>query len=359
MFLSERETAVLRDLIIRLYTSPFDQDLLIGTRKTLCQLTDSQYFSLICFLKRPNPSCSKVFSNNPPGYQSLYFSIMSEDFLLHNLLPKAQEEYIMARNPDYVAPENKHFTQIATDARPVTDIAYFKLHTDSVVNGIWAFAKNSKTAPGFSDFQLNIMRFIVPFLTDAFNRACIPPPVPEDVAYLDTKGHILDAGSRIQEAFDDLFGRQLLVNANSQKRILQNTFLQHYARYLHGPLSPSIDKITLSSEKKTYTFLFSILHPRTIVLDSEGFPLASARLLGTALSMNSIQRVNIPLIAQRFGFTRRECDVLLGIYRGESNKIIARNLGVDESTIKRHTHNIYEKSGFRSRLELVVGLSER
>jgi DNA-binding CsgD family transcriptional regulator len=284
---------------------------------------------------------------------------MSEDFLLKNLLSKTQEEYIMVRNRDYVAPENKHFTQIALDGRPITDIAYFKLHTGTIVNGLWSFAKNSKRAPGFSDSQLNIMRFIVPFLTDAFNRACIAPPVPEDLAYLDTTGHILDAGSRINEAFEDLFGHQLLVNVNSQKRILRNTFLQHYSWFIHGPLSPSIDRVTLRSEKKAYTFLFSLLHPQTIVLDPEGFPFASVRLLGTALSMNSIQQISLPHLAQRYGFTRRECEVLLGIYRGESNKVIAQTLGVDESTVKRHTHNIYEKSGFRSRLELVVGLSER
>jgi len=40
------------------------------------------------------------------------------------------------------------------------------------------------------------------------------------------------------------------------------------------------------------------------------------------------------------------------------NKEIAQELGVDESTIKRHTHNIFEKTGFHSRVELVLGLSQ-
>jgi DNA-binding NarL/FixJ family response regulator len=55
-------------------------------------------------------------------------------------------------------------------------------------------------------------------------------------------------------------------------------------------------------------------------------------------------------------FTARELEVLDGIYAGKSNKEIAAELGVDESTVKRHSHNIYEKTGYRSRVELVLGL---
>ena len=58
-----------------------------------------------------------------------------------------------------------------------------------------------------------------------------------------------------------------------------------------------------------------------------------------------------------YGLTGRESQVAQEICRGLSNKQIALKLGVDESTIKRHTHNIYEKTGFRSRVELVLGLN--
>lgn len=359
MFFSAKDTPLLRKTIIKLYTCPFDQNLLGDIRKILCDLTDSQYFSLICFLRRPIPSSSKVFSNNPASYGPIYFSIMSEDFLMRKLLSSSPEEYVMVRNRDYEEEENRHFTRTAMDARPVTDIAYFKLHTSSIVNGVWAFTKNSNSAPSFSDAQLNIMRFVVPFMTDAFNRACIPPPAPEDVAYLDKNGQIVESGNRIKEAFDDLFGHSLFSTVSNQGRVLQNSFRSRYLEFLHGPFSVAMDRMTLRSEKRSYAFLFSLIHPQTIQLDQAGLPLASVRLLDVAQTMNPIQRVSIPQIAKRYGFTRRECEVILGIYRGESNKIIAGSLGVDESTIKRHTHNIYEKSGFRSRLELVVGLSDR
>jgi len=49
--------------------------------------------------------------------------------------------------------------------------------------------------------------------------------------------------------------------------------------------------------------------------------------------------------------------VVRGIYQAQSNKVIAFSLGIDESTVKRHTHNIYEKTGLRSRVELVQNLS--
>ncbi len=58
-----------------------------------------------------------------------------------------------------------------------------------------------------------------------------------------------------------------------------------------------------------------------------------------------------------FSFTSRELEVVASICSGLSNKQIAANLGIEEATVKRHAHNIFMKTGFRSRVELVLGLS--
>jgi len=52
--------------------------------------------------------------------------------------------------------------------------------------------------------------------------------------------------------------------------------------------------------------------------------------------------------------TDREGEILRGLALGLSNKLIARNLGITEATVKVHVKNLLKKLGFRSRLEAAV-----
>lgn len=52
--------------------------------------------------------------------------------------------------------------------------------------------------------------------------------------------------------------------------------------------------------------------------------------------------------------TAREKDILRHLARGESNKVIARNLGITEGTIKVHMKNLLRKMQLRSRVEAAV-----
>ena len=52
--------------------------------------------------------------------------------------------------------------------------------------------------------------------------------------------------------------------------------------------------------------------------------------------------------------TARERDIVQGLVRGESNKVIARELGVAESTVKIHVQNILKKLNLASRVQVAV-----
>ena len=52
--------------------------------------------------------------------------------------------------------------------------------------------------------------------------------------------------------------------------------------------------------------------------------------------------------------TARERDIVQGLVRGESNKEIARALGVAESTVKIHVQNILKKLSLASRVQVAV-----
>lgn len=49
--------------------------------------------------------------------------------------------------------------------------------------------------------------------------------------------------------------------------------------------------------------------------------------------------------------TRREWQVIAGLLAAENNRQISQRLNVEESTVKRHLHNLFRKLGVRNRLE--------
>lgn len=52
--------------------------------------------------------------------------------------------------------------------------------------------------------------------------------------------------------------------------------------------------------------------------------------------------------------TEREKEILQGLAQGLANKLIARNLGITEATVKVHVKSLLKKLGFHSRLEAAV-----
>jgi len=58
--------------------------------------------------------------------------------------------------------------------------------------------------------------------------------------------------------------------------------------------------------------------------------------------------------ALRTALSSRELQVVKAVSTGLRNRAIADQLGIAEGTVKLHLHNIYEKLGIDSRLELML-----
>lgn len=59
-------------------------------------------------------------------------------------------------------------------------------------------------------------------------------------------------------------------------------------------------------------------------------------------------------VVERDRFSPRERDILACLARGESNKEIARELDLAESTVKIHVQNIFKKLGMSSRVQVAL-----
>ncbi|RZT41844.1 response regulator [Cupriavidus agavae] len=78
----------------------------------------------------------------------------------------------------------------------------------------------------------------------------------------------------------------------------------------------------------------------------------------TAKLVQQFRAPSAPAPAARAGeapsLTAREREIVHGLVRGESNKEIARELGVAESTVKIHVQNILKKLNLASRVQVAV-----
>jgi len=78
------------------------------------------------------------------------------------------------------------------------------------------------------------------------------------------------------------------------------------------------------------------------------------RLLRASTGLVSTQAVS----GEKFRtLTVREIEVARAVARGDSNKEIARHLGITERTVKAHLSTLFEKLGVRDRLQLALAVN--
>ncbi|MBX2867595.1 MAG: response regulator transcription factor [Acidiferrobacterales bacterium] len=66
-----------------------------------------------------------------------------------------------------------------------------------------------------------------------------------------------------------------------------------------------------------------------------------------------------PAPAQASNLSARELDVLNELVKGLSNKVIAKNLGVEETTVKLHLRSLFKKLEVKNRTEAVIAAIEQ
>lgn len=72
------------------------------------------------------------------------------------------------------------------------------------------------------------------------------------------------------------------------------------------------------------------------------------------------ERVSGPSLQQAYpGLTPRQADVLVCAVKGQSNKLIARALGISDGTVKQHLNAVYRELGVATRTEAIYRLARQ
>lgn len=84
---------------------------------------------------------------------------------------------------------------------------------------------------------------------------------------------------------------------------------------------------------------------------------STTRNLVTALKLYDAAHAGCNLEAHEL--SPREREIVAALLRGESNKNIARDLGIAEQTVKNHLHELYGRFDVSSRLGLALAIGQR
>ena len=70
---------------------------------------------------------------------------------------------------------------------------------------------------------------------------------------------------------------------------------------------------------------------------------------------SSLRKLNVARRRTKaFGLTRRELDIVRAVVSGHTNKQIAKQFSISESTVKRHITHIFDKLGASNRVEVAL-----
>lgn len=342
-------------LVRRLYSKPFNDVTILETADLMCRLLDSHYFAVMLIAK--DSMVHPLFiSNNPPEFIPVYLSVLQEDFLLNSMV-ETHEKTVLRRMNGYNSHGHQTFINTVQNARPISDVVYSAITVNDYFVGYCALAREGADNAFYSDDELELFKFVSSFIDDAFNRSLVPPPMEDDVAWLDFQGNILQCGRGMRAALGDASGENRVLGVKSFRHSPYSALYGRYRRFLSGPMAPGMDRFMIDSDSgRRYLFAFSLVESNARGLQYPGIPFASVRVREICpAEIPATDPLSLAQKAARYMLTPRECEVVAAIYKGYSNKQIAVSLGVGESTVKRHVFNIFEKTGFNSRVELVLG----
>jgi DNA-binding CsgD family transcriptional regulator len=200
--------------------------------------------------------------------------------------------------------------------------------------------------PLFSDDEIELIRAAAPFLGEGAQRALLlgearDPDGPDapGLLVLSAKGEVESSTPGVERWVSDLPG------GDWDAGRLPTAALSVAERALRTAASPDAPGEVALARVLSNSGTWVVLHGATLV--GEG----PARV---AVIVEPAHPARItPLLMAAYGLTEREQEVTRLVLQGDSTAQIAEHLVVSPHTVQEHLKNVFEKTGVRSRRDLV------
>ncbi len=154
-----------------------------------------------------------------------------------------------------------------------------------------------------------------------------------------------------------IFGRKSIDTGFIQTFLLLFARLQNEAGY-----NRLLGDIALCFRPLLYGFCLFILLAERIethdLADGNEQPMAESENETSTCQISAQKTLGIHEFSVTYALTRRETEITQLIIQGKSNAMIAGELFISETTVKKHVSNIFDKTGVSRREELIVRVRE-
>ena len=194
-------------------------------------------------------------------------------------------------------------------------------------------------------------------MAESFTRTFNKDIQDESAALINGRGEILEQGDTIGSAFCHLFSRDHARRPCEESSMYEKIFISRIKAFLSPNPLPGAGEFSLVKDGRRYHFILTRLsNPplRRYLMDEAQLKIVLRGEGGENTARDYLDFANID---PRYAFTRQEHNIINLIYRGLSNKGIALELRISESTVKRHIWNIFGKTGVNNRTQLIFKLT--
>jgi DNA-binding CsgD family transcriptional regulator len=201
--------------------------------------------------------------------------------------------------------------------------------------------------PAFDEADKNFLRAVTPHLAEGARRALLVGEAT-DPEGLDAPGLLILTESWEIDSATPGAGRWLaeLPDGDPDAGRLPSAVLSVAGRALRGSAAPGRPAEVAVSRVLSRAGTWVILH---------GACLAGAGGRRVAVIVEPAHPARIyPLLMSAYGLTERERDVTRLVLQGSSTAQVARDLVVSAHTVQQHLKSIFDKTGVRSRRDLVA-----
>ena len=129
------------------------------------------------------------------------------------------------------------------------------------------------------------------------------------------------------------------------------------SRFIREPLDLTII-FWLIISVMTAMFVYRKCFKPTFLHDASPHEDARQNTLTNGIPAHGDFQERIREVAEQYNLTKRERELVELIYQGKSNKEIAEELFLSESTVKTHIYNIFRKMDVKNRIEVICIINE-
>lgn len=360
MIISTERSRLIGAILDRLYSAPFTPQTLLSIAPEIARAANSHYFSVLLFPNRFVPR-HKLWTTNRPAYVRTYMPLIPMDFLIEHLVATGAPT-VLSHFGTEVYLRNRDFCVPALEGRPISDLCYVPLRIERFLAGYVAISRAGtnrrirrcfglrRRTPynmPYTENDLSLLRFLAAFVAERFADSVLSCPGEDDVAYLDSSGKLVGCGARIDDAITYL-------RRDPLRRWQMDTWQD---RFLFRHHKPGCSGLAVHAGGRTFRFSISYVEPREFRTCVPDCPVARVELHPDEPGERSLDPLPCEWLQTRHSLSAREAQVARLVYRGRTNSQIGAELGITESTVKRHVHSILEKTRTRSRAQMILQLA--